>query len=39
VKPSSEAKHRWDLFKLISTVPTPNAYPPADLFGCSLSAS
>ena len=39
VKPLSEAKHRWDVFKLISTVPTPNAYPPTGLFGCSLGAS
>ena len=39
VKPASEAKHKWDVFKLISTVPTPNAYPAADLFGCALSAS
>ena len=37
VKPLSEAKHRWDVFRLISTVPTPNAYPPTDLFGCSLT--
>jgi len=37
VKPSSEAKHRWDLFNLISTVPTPEAYASAGLFGCPLS--
>ncbi|MGD0105528.1 MAG: ABC transporter substrate-binding protein [Rhodopila sp.] len=39
VRPLSEAKHRWDVFNLVSTVPTPNAYAPTDLFGCSLSAS
>jgi branched-chain amino acid transport system substrate-binding protein len=39
VKPLSEAKHRWDVFKLISTVPTPNAYPPTGQFGCSLGAA
>jgi branched-chain amino acid transport system substrate-binding protein len=37
VKPSSEAKHRWDVFDLIGTVPTPEAFPPANLFGCPLS--
>jgi branched-chain amino acid transport system substrate-binding protein len=39
VKPTSEAKHKWDVFKLISTVPTPNAYAPTGTFGCSLTAS
>jgi branched-chain amino acid transport system substrate-binding protein len=39
VKPVAEAQHRWDLFKLISTVPTPEAFPPANLFGCPLSAA
>jgi branched-chain amino acid transport system substrate-binding protein len=39
VKPSSEAKHRWDVFDLIGTVPTPEAFPPANLFGCPLSAA
>jgi branched-chain amino acid transport system substrate-binding protein len=37
VKAASAAKQRWDLFNLISTVPTPEAYPPAGLFGCPLS--
>lgn len=39
VKPEAEAKHRWDVFKLISTVPSPNAYAPTATFGCSLGAS
>ncbi len=39
VKPSSEAKHRWDVFNLIATLPTPEAYAPAALFGCPLSAT
>ncbi|WP_428486230.1 ABC transporter substrate-binding protein [Rhodopila sp.] len=37
VKPAAAAKHRWDLFNLIGTMPTPDAYPPAGLFGCPLS--
>ena len=39
VKPLTEVKHRWDLFKLISTVPTPDAYAPTGTFGCSVGAS
>jgi branched-chain amino acid transport system substrate-binding protein len=37
VKPASEAKHKWDLFNLIGSMPSPDAYPPAALFGCPLS--
>ncbi|HKM62590.1 MAG TPA: ABC transporter substrate-binding protein [Acidisphaera sp.] len=37
VKPASEATHRWDLYKQIGTMPTPEAYPPVGLFGCQLS--
>jgi branched-chain amino acid transport system substrate-binding protein len=37
VKPVAEAKHRWDLFDLIGSVPSPAAFPPAGLFGCPLS--
>jgi branched-chain amino acid transport system substrate-binding protein len=39
VKPASAAQHRWDLFNLISTMPTPEAFPPANLFGCPLVPS
>jgi hypothetical protein len=39
IKLLSEVKHKWDLFKLISTVPTPNAYAPAGTFGCSLGTA
>jgi branched-chain amino acid transport system substrate-binding protein len=39
VKPTSEAKHKWDVFKQISTVPTPNAYAPSGTFGCPLTES
>ncbi len=37
VKPSSETKERWDVFKLIGTLPSPSAFPPADAFGCPLA--
>lgn len=37
VKAASEAKHRWDVFDQVGSVPTPEAYPPAGLFGCPLS--
>lgn len=36
VKPRQESEHRWDVFKRISTVPSPDAYPPPALFGCPL---
>ncbi|MDQ2804710.1 MAG: ABC transporter substrate-binding protein [Pseudomonadota bacterium] len=36
VKPASEAKHRWDVFKQVSTLPSPEAYPPPAQFGCPL---
>ena len=37
VKPASEAKHHWDLFNQIGVMPTPEAFPPAGLFGCRLT--
>jgi branched-chain amino acid transport system substrate-binding protein len=37
VKPASAAKHRWDVFNLVSTLPSPEAYPPVGQFGCQLS--
>lgn len=36
VKPHSANDHKWDVFKRVSTVPTPDAYPPPALFGCPL---
>jgi len=36
VKPHSAGDHKWDMFKRVSTVPTPDAYPPPALFGCPL---
>ncbi len=36
VKPQAEAKHRWDVFSLVSTLPSPEAYPPPGMFGCEL---
>jgi branched-chain amino acid transport system substrate-binding protein len=37
VKPSSEAKEKWDVFKPFATLPSPTAFPPADAFGCPLA--
>ena len=39
VKPSGEAKHKWDVFKPLATIPSPDAYPPPGLFGCPLVPS
>ncbi len=36
VKPPAETKEQWDVFKLIGTLPSPSAFPPADAFGCPL---
>ncbi len=36
VKPQSEARHQWDVFERISTIPSPDAYPSASQFGCPL---
>jgi branched-chain amino acid transport system substrate-binding protein len=36
VKPASEAKQKGDVFTRISTIPSPDAYPPPGLFGCPL---
>ena len=37
VKPTSETKERWDVFRLIGTLPSPLAFPPPDAFGCPLA--
>ncbi len=39
VKPPAEAKHKWDVFKELATIPSPEAYPPPGLFGCPLVPS
>lgn len=36
VKPRSEAKHRWDVFRPLGTLASPTAYPLPGLFGCPL---
>jgi branched-chain amino acid transport system substrate-binding protein len=36
VKKREPGDHKWDAFKRIGTVPSPNAYPPPALFGCPL---
>ena len=36
VKAPSESKEKFDIFKLIGTLPSADANPPANLFGCKL---
>ncbi|HSU07128.1 MAG TPA: ABC transporter substrate-binding protein [Acetobacteraceae bacterium] len=36
VKPSSEAKHRWDYYKPVATMDGEHAFPPPAMFGCPL---
>jgi len=37
VKPEAESKRRWDVYNLLSTIPSPDAYPPVGMFGCPLA--
>ena len=37
VKPSAQATRRWDVYNRVSTIPSPDAYPPPALFGCPLA--
>ena len=39
VKSNSVTDHLWDVFRRMSTVPSPDAYPPPALFGCPLVRS
>jgi branched-chain amino acid transport system substrate-binding protein len=36
VKPSSEARYRWDYYKPIAAISGANAFPPPAVFGCPL---
>jgi branched-chain amino acid transport system substrate-binding protein len=37
VKPSAEATERWDIYNLLGTITSPNAFPAPDAFGCPLA--
>jgi branched-chain amino acid transport system substrate-binding protein len=37
VKSSARAKERWDIYNLLGTLPSPQAFPTADAFGCPLA--
>jgi branched-chain amino acid transport system substrate-binding protein len=39
VQPASADQTKWDVFKLLSTLPSPEAYPPPAQFGCPLVKS
>jgi branched-chain amino acid transport system substrate-binding protein len=39
VKEPSQSKQKYDLFTQISSMPTPEAFPPPALFGCPLVPS
>ncbi len=36
VKTPAEVKQKWDLYKKLAAIPSPEAYPPPGLFGCPL---
>jgi branched-chain amino acid transport system substrate-binding protein len=39
VKPEEANAKKWDVYKHLSTLPSPEAYPPPALFGCPLVRS
>ena len=39
VKARNQSNHKWDVFKRISTLPSPQAFPPPALFGCPLAGA
>jgi hypothetical protein len=36
VKPSAQSKQKYDVFTQLAVMPTPEAFPPPNLFGCPL---
>ena len=36
VKPPAESKQPWDVFRQLTVIASPDAYPPPGLFGCPL---
>ena len=39
VKPPAPGDKKWDVYKRVSTIPSPEAFPPPALFGCPLVRS
>ena len=39
VKRAAPGNKKWDVYKRLSTIPSPEAYPPPALFGCPLVRS
>ena len=37
VKAAAKSAHKWEIYDLIGTIPSPDAYPPPGLFGCPLA--
>jgi branched-chain amino acid transport system substrate-binding protein len=36
VKPTAQSKQKYDVFTQLAVMPTPEAFPPPNLFGCPL---
>jgi hypothetical protein len=36
VKDLAESKQKYDLYKQLAVMPSPEAYPPPALFGCPM---
>jgi branched-chain amino acid transport system substrate-binding protein len=39
VKTPAESKGRWDFYKPVATLDGKDAFPPSDMFGCTLKSS
>ena len=37
VKTPAESKSKWDVYKLVATLDGKDAFPPPDMFGCTLT--
>ena len=39
VKTPAESKHKWDFYKPVATIDGKDAFPPPDMFGCTLKST
>lgn len=39
VKTPAESKHKWDFYKPVATLDGKDAFPPPDMFGCTLKGA
>jgi branched-chain amino acid transport system substrate-binding protein len=39
VKTPAESKYKWDFYKPVATLDGKDAFPPPDMFGCTLKGA